>query len=123
MLKPLWEGLRQNRGKALAALLKAIGSLLPLMEPEYAGHYTRQLMPTLLREYASNDDEMTRTCLLVTARAVAADGVEASYVRDAMLPDFFRHFWSRRVALDRRAHKLLLDTTVELAQKVGAGDM
>ena len=36
VLKPLWRGTRVHRGKTLAAFLKAIGYIIPLMEPEYA---------------------------------------------------------------------------------------
>ncbi|KAJ2323899.1 U2 snRNP component prp10, partial [Coemansia sp. RSA 2673] len=44
VLKPLWTGIRKHRGKGLAAFLKAIGFIIPLMEVEYANHYTREVM-------------------------------------------------------------------------------
>ena len=76
-------------------------------------------MVVLLREFASPDDEMKRIVLKVVAQCVGADGVPASYVRDEVLPGFFEHFWVRRMALDRRAYKSVLETTVEVARKVG----
>ena len=43
VLKPLWKGIRQHRGKGLAAFLKAIGFIIPLMDAEYANYYTREV--------------------------------------------------------------------------------
>lgn len=40
------------QGKGLAAFLKAIGFIIPLMDAEYANHYTREIMGTLIREFA-----------------------------------------------------------------------
>jgi hypothetical protein len=39
------------------------------------------------------------------------------------LPEFFRNFWIRRMALDRRNHKQVVETTEELANKVGCSDI
>lgn len=36
-----------------------------------------------------------------------------------ILPEFFKHFWVRRMALDRRNYRALVETTVEVANKVG----
>ena len=41
VIKPIWKGIRTHRGKGLAAFLKAIGYLIPLMDAEYANYYTR----------------------------------------------------------------------------------
>jgi hypothetical protein len=35
-----------------------------------------------------------------------------------ILPEFFKHFWVRRMALDRRNYRALVETTVEIAGKV-----
>ena len=50
-------------------------------------------------------------------------GVEAQYVKDEILPEFFRNFWVRRMALDRRNYKQVVETTVELANKCGASEV
>jgi splicing factor 3B subunit 1 len=39
------------------------------------------------------------------------------------LPPFFRNFWVVRMALDRRNYRQLVDTTVEIANKVGGADI
>jgi splicing factor 3B subunit 1 len=49
--------------------------------------------------------------------------VDPNYVRTEILPEFFKNFWVRRMALDRRNYKQLVDTTVELANKVGSAEI
>ncbi|OZC05894.1 hypothetical protein X798_07128, partial [Onchocerca flexuosa] len=71
VLKPLWKGIRSHRGKGLAAFLKAIGFLIPLMDAEYASYYTREVMLILIREFASPDEEMKK---IVLKDAVMLDG-------------------------------------------------
>ena len=123
VLKPLWKGIRQHRGKGLAAFLKAIGYIIPLMDAEYANYYTREVMIILLREFASPDEEMKKIVLKVVKQCVATEGVLPAYVREEILPEFFKSFWVRRMALDRRNYKALVETTEELAKKVGAAEV
>jgi len=120
VLKPLWKGIKQHRGKGLAAFLKAIGYLIPLMDAEYAYHYTREVMIILIREFQSPDEEMKKIVLKVVKQCCATDGVESNYIKEEILPEFFKHFWTHRMALDRRNYRQLVDTTVEVANKVGA---
>jgi splicing factor 3B subunit 1 len=123
VLKPLWKGIRQHRGKGLAAFLKAIGYLIPLMDAEYANYYTREVMLILIREFQSPDEEMKKIVLKVVKQCCATDGVEPGYIKDDVLPPFFKHFWNQRMALDRRNYRQLVDTTVEIATKVGAAEI
>uniref|UniRef100_A0A0N5AXL9 TOG domain-containing protein n=1 Tax=Syphacia muris TaxID=451379 RepID=A0A0N5AXL9_9BILA len=123
VLKPLWKGIRSHRGKGLAAFLKAIGFLIPLMDAEYASYYTQEVMLILIREFASPDEEMKKIVLKVVKQCCATDGVEPQYIRDEILSPFFKAFWNHRMALDRRNYRQLVDTTVEMAQKVGAAEM
>ncbi|CAK9292846.1 unnamed protein product [Gordionus sp. m RMFG-2023] len=123
VLKPLWKGIRTHRGKGLAAFLKAIGYLIPLMDAEYANYYTREVMLILIREFQSPDEEMKKIVLKVVKQCCGTDGVEPQYIRDEILPPFFKHFWSHRMALDRRNYRQLVDTTVEIANKVGVAEI
>ncbi|KAJ8599734.1 hypothetical protein CTAYLR_003404 [Chrysophaeum taylorii] len=132
VLKPLWKGIRHHRGKGLAAFLKAIGFIIPLMDANYANYYTREVMIIVIREFQSPDEEMKKIVLKVVKhgrsvqfclQCTATDGVEASYVRSEILPEFFRNFWVRRMALDRRNYKQVVETTVEIANKVGAAEV
>ena len=123
VIRPLWKGALEHQGKALAAFLKAVGFVIPLMEESYASHYTRLVMPILLREFHSPDEEMKRIVLKVIQQCVATAGVEAEYIRTEILPEFFRNFWIRRMALDRRNYTQVIETTEELANKVGCSDV
>jgi len=123
VLKPLWIGTRAHHGKVLASFLKAVGFIIPLMEPEHSGFYTREIMPILIREFQTPDEEMKKIVMKVVKQCVGTEGVDAAYVREEILPEFFKHLWVRRMALDRRNYKQLVDTTVELANKVGGSDI
>nr|Q10178.3 RecName: Full=U2 snRNP component prp10 [Schizosaccharomyces pombe 972h-] len=120
VLKPLWSGVQRHRGKSLAAFLKATGFIIPLMEPEYASHFTRRIMKILLREFNSPDEEMKKIVLKVVSQCASTDGVTPEYLRTDVLPEFFHCFWSRRMASDRRSYKQVVETTVVLAQQVGS---
>jgi len=123
VLPPLWKGIRQHTGKGLAAFLKAIGFIIPLMDATYAKYYTREVMVVLIREFQSPDEEMKKIVLKVVKQCVGTDGVEPQYVRAEVLPEFFRCFWVRRMAMDRRNYKQVVETSVELANKVGASEV
>ena len=51
-------------------------------------------------------------------QCVSTDGVEPSYIKTEILPEFFRNYWVRRMALDRRNYRALVETTVEISMKV-----
>ncbi|KAM7271624.1 hypothetical protein ACFE04_030838 [Oxalis oulophora] len=123
VLKPLWKGIRSHRGKVLAAFLKAIGFIIPLMDAIYASYYTKEVVFILIREFSSPDEEMKKIVLKVVKQCVSTEGVEADYIRSDILPEFFRNFWVRRMALDRRNYRQLVETTVEIANKVGVADI
>ncbi len=123
VLKPLWEGIRQHRGKGLAAFLKAIGFIIPLMDSDNTLFFVKEVTPTLLREFQSADEEMKKIVLKVVKQCAATDGVTGVYLKDDMLPEFFKAFWVRRMALDRRNYKQVVETTVELAQKTGVSEV
>ena len=123
VLKPLWLGIRLHRGKGLAAFLKAIGFIIPLMDPEYASYYTKEVTVILIREFQTSDEEMKKIVLKVVKQCAATEGVTAAYIKQDILPDFFKSFWVRRMALDRRNYKQVVETTVELAQKAGASEI
>lgn len=123
VLKPLWTGIKKHRGKGLAAFLKAIGYIIPLMDAEYANYYTKEVVPILIREFQTPDEEMKKIVLKVVKQCAATEGVTPAYIREEILPEYFKHFWVRRMALDRRNYKQLVETTVELAQKVGSAEI
>ncbi|KFX94906.1 hypothetical protein O988_06091 [Pseudogymnoascus sp. VKM F-3808] len=123
ILNPLWTGARKQRGKGLAGFLKAVGYIIPLMDEEYANYYTSQIMEILLREFSSPDEEMKKVVLKVVSQCAGTDGVTAGYLKEHVLDEFFKSFWVRRMALDKRNYRQVVDTTVDLGQKVGVGEI
>ncbi|KAK2071164.1 hypothetical protein P8C59_005609 [Phyllachora maydis] len=123
ILNPLWTGARKQRGKGLAGFLKAVGYIIPLMDEEYANYYTNQIMEILLREFASPDEEMKKVVLKVISQCAATDGVTAGYLKEHVLDDFFKAFWVRRMALDKRNYRQVVETTVDIGQKVGVSEI
>lgn len=59
------KSLSVSLSQGLAAFLKAIGYLIPLMDAEYANYYTREVMLILIREFQSPDEEMKKIVLKV----------------------------------------------------------
>lgn len=104
--------------QVLAAFLKCIGHIIPLMDAVYANYYTREVMFILVREFQTPDEEMKKIVLKVVKQCVGTEGVEPEYIRTDILGPFFANFWVRRMALDRRNYRALVETTVELANKV-----
>lgn len=123
ILNPLWTGARKQRGKGLAAYLKAVGYIIPLMDEEYANYYTSQIMEILLREFSSPDDEMKKVTLKVISQCAQTEGVTAGYLKEHVLDEFFKCFWVRRLALDKRNYRQVVETTVDIGQKVGASEI
>lgn len=123
ILNPLWTGARKQRGKSLAGYLKAVGYIIPLMDEDYANYYTGQIMEILLREFASPDEEMKKVVLKVISQCAGTDGVTAGYLKGHVLDEFFKNFWVRRMALDKRNYRQVVETTVDIGQKVGASEI
>lgn len=123
VLKPLWQGIRHHKGKTLAAFLKAIGFIIPLMDEEYANYYAKEVNVILVREFKNPEEEMKSVVLKVVKQCVSCSGVQATYVRTEIVPEFFRCFWIRRMALDRRHFRSVVETTLAIAEKIGGRDI
>ncbi len=123
ILEPLWNGIKRHRGRGLTAFLKCIGFIIPLMDPEYASYYTKEIMYILLREFSSPDEEMKKVVLRVVQQCASTDGVEPKYLKTEVLPPFFKHFWVRRMALDRRSYRAVVETSLVLSEKVGVSEI
>ena len=123
ILESVWEGIAKHRGKGLAAFLKAIGFIIPLMDEENAARCTKRVMPILVREFKSPDEETKKIVLRTVKQCATTAGVTAQFLRDDVVKPFFESFWIRRMALDKRNHEVLVDTTLTLATRVGAGEV
>lgn len=69
----------------------------------------------------SPDEEMKKIVLKVVKQCVGTDGVDAAYVKEEILPEYFRAFWVRRMALDRRNHKQVRACRQRAAGRRGDG--
>lgn len=120
ILEPSWAGLKHHRGRALAAFLRCVGSMVPLMDHdssyvEYSNYYTRELMNVMTREFSSPDDEMRKSLLRVMARLPLSRAIFPNYRRQVISP-FILSFWTRRVALDSvQLGRLVVEATGQLA--------
>ena len=119
----IWRGAQEHRGKGLAAFVKAVGFLIPLMDPEEAGFSTKEIMPVLIREFSTPDDEIKRIVLKALQQCVGTAGVDASFIRDEVLQRYFENLWVVRNSVEKRNYDALVSTTVALSGKVGGSDV
>lgn len=120
----IFEECRKGLGNSAAPFLRAFGALLPLMPAEDARHCTAALMPVLVNQFHTPEDEYRRTLLTVVKRCITTDGISADFIREVLLEPFFSGFWkAHRVALDKRTSALLLGATVGMAKKLGSVDI
>lgn len=123
ILEPAWSGLKHHRGRGLAAFIRCIGSIIPLMnhDPsyiEYSNYYSRELMNVMAREFSSPDDDMRKSLLRVMSNLPLSRAVFPNYRRQVINP-FLQSFWTRRVALDwAQLGRLVVDATSQLALKL-----
>uniref|UniRef100_A0A1I8FAU6 SF3b1 domain-containing protein n=1 Tax=Macrostomum lignano TaxID=282301 RepID=A0A1I8FAU6_9PLAT len=106
-----------RRGKGLAAFLSHC-YLIPLMDAEYANYYTREVMLILIREFQSPDEEMKKIVLKVVKQCCSTEGVEPAYIKKDFAVIFQALLDQKMASSDRRNYRQLVDTTVEIANKV-----
>lgn len=123
VLRPLLEGVRKSGGPVLAAYLKAIGHIIPLMDADLASIYTKQIMKTLTDQFSSSDKNMKEIVLKVVEQCCSTEGVQPQYIKEEVLDKFFEKYWNPQAVLDRHNHRQLIATTVEMANKVGTSEI
>ncbi|KAI3406702.2 prp10 [Candida oxycetoniae] len=121
-LEPLWYEIRRQRGRGLAAFLKCVGSLIPLMKfdaryEEYTYYYTKEVMFLITKQFGSPDEDMRKTMLKVLTRLPLSKELIPDYESSLVKP-FFKSFWNRRTASDNsQITKLVVGATNHLASK------
>lgn len=55
------------------------------MEARHASQYIKTIMPTLIRQFETPDDEMRKIVLKVLKQVLVCDGVDAQYIRKDVL--------------------------------------
>ena len=74
----------------------------------------------MIREFQSPDEEMKKIVLKVMKQCVSIEGAKIDCNRNDIFFEFLKNLWVRRMALDRRDYRQLVNTIVEIADKVGA---
>ncbi|KAJ3253380.1 Splicing factor 3B subunit 1 [Boothiomyces macroporosus] len=122
VLQNLMAGIKQHRGKSLAAFFKAIGFIIPLFDATSANAYTKSIMKHLTAQFETPDEEMKKIVLKVVSQCVSTE-LDPAFIKNEILPKYFRYFWIRRMALDRRNYKQVVETTAQIAQKVSVSEI
>lgn len=123
VLRPLWQGIQEYRGKNLAAFLKAIGLIIPLMDSNYSQIYIQEIMVIVKREFQTPDDEMKKIVLKIIKLSIS--NLSSEYLLKEVLPLYCTSFLSIRNSLntDRHNRKLIIETTVEFANQLGSNEI
>ena len=121
--KYLFEGIKIYKGKLLASYFKAIGNIIVLMDDEVATRSAKIILPILKKDFISPDENIRRVILTVLKQCLMANGIDYSYVKEEISADFFSNFWNRRMALDRKNYKGVIDVTVEIAKKISCSEV
>lgn len=128
VLESVWNGMKRHRGRDLAAFLKALGSLVPLMAKnpafeEYTNFYMRELVQVVTREFKSPDETMNKA-ILRTLIGLPISKVHFPKYRLQILEPFFKSFWNRRVATDsEQLSRLVVDASKELAKRFSIAEV
>ena len=123
VVRYLFDGIKQYKGKTLSAFFKAIGFIIPLMDSDLAARSTKLVIPVLKRDFTNPDENAKKIVLKVLKQCISTEGINAEYIRKEIEEDFFICFWNRRMALDRKNYKAVVETTVEIAKKVTGSEV
>ena len=123
IIKYLFDGIKIYKGKLLASYFKAIGNIIILMDDEVATRSAKIILPVLKKDFISPDENIRRVVLNVLKQCLLVNGIDYSYVKEEITVDFFSNFWNRRMALDRKNYKGVIDVTVEIAQKISCAEV
>uniref|UniRef100_A0A7S1W9J5 Splicing factor 3B subunit 1 domain-containing protein n=1 Tax=Neobodo designis TaxID=312471 RepID=A0A7S1W9J5_NEODS len=120
VLGPIRKECRNNRGKVLSACLRAMGSLIALMPPVDAMDYAQNTLDTISRAFSTVDEDLRKVVIRVVQQLARHSGITREFLLGSISGPFFAAFWTVRLAIDRRTMRLLLETTVDIAKRIGA---
>ena len=123
IIKYLFEGIKIYKGKLLASYFKALGNIIILMDDEVATRSAKIILPILKKDFVSPDENIRRVILHVLKQCLLVNGIDYTYVKEEICNEFFANFWNRRMALDRKNYKGVIDVTVELAKKISCSEV
>ena len=123
IIKYLFDGIKVYKGKLLASYFKAIGNIIVLMDDEVATRSAKNILPILKKDFISPDENIRRVVLNVVKQCLLVNGIGYSYVKEEIVNEFFSNFWNRRMALDSKNYKGVIDVTVEIAKKISCAEV
>ena len=123
IIKYLFDGIKIHKGKLLASYFKALGNIIILMDDEVATRSAKIILPILKKDFVSPDENIRRVILHVLKQCLLVNGIDYTYVKEEICNEFFANFWNRRMALDRKNYKGVIDVTVELAKKISCSEV
>ena len=124
IVKYLFDGIKEYKGKLLAVYFKALlGNIIVLMDDEVATRSAKIILPILKKDFISPDENIRRVVLHVLKQCLLVNGIDYTYVKEELCNEFFANFWNRRMALDRKNYKGVIDVTVELAKKISCSEV
>jgi splicing factor 3B subunit 1 len=123
-VQPIFRGLKSQKGKILAQFVKAMGNLIPLMGKDKCNYYAFELLKLMKREATTSEDDMKRAILVGIDQICKLDHIEPEVIYNSeIVGAFFKNFWSRRVALDKKITHLCINTCYSLSLKIGTSSV
>lgn len=124
LIKPLWKGLKNQRGKCLAQFIRALGNLIPLMDIQNSNFYSSDLLKIIKRELNTADDDMKRAILITIIKICNLDFIKKSIIYQSQITkSFFTYFWVRKMATEKKFSNLCINACFSLSLKVGVSEV
>ena len=124
IINPLFKGLRNHRGKPLSYFIKAFGNLIPLIDNnDDLNFYSFELFKIIKRESNNNlnDDEIKKSILISIEKICKLNNLQGNIIENSDLSNtFFKNFWIRRTALDKKIVNLTINACYSLSLKIGS---
>lgn len=115
----LWGIMKNQKGKGLAACLRAFGNISIVLDIESCNYYVSNLADLIIREFESTDDDLKRVLLSVLRQLASINAMSKDFWETRILGPFMKWFWTRKVSQDRRSYRPLLQATTAIAKIVG----
>ncbi|XBW36967.1 hypothetical protein QEN19_002547 [Hanseniaspora menglaensis] len=121
VLEELVTQVNKNRGTVLAFQLRALASLVPLMDLELTTIYGKQVLEITKREMNTTSVPMNLTILLSIQKLLESKNfINLEEWKENLFESFFSTFWTRQVSLSGgKISASVLFTTSAIAQKTG----
>lgn len=118
VLKPLWDCLFYHKGNHQGPYLKAIGNIIPLLNPEDANYYVKELIPILINQFSNTNNFMKIIVLKVLRECLKFNTIITKQtINNSIIDVFFNCFWILEVTTDRSIYKEVVKSTIEITKR------